>query len=87
MRGFAGNKGRALLLQFKKYGCGKAGALIEAALSPDSAVHHLHQVLGNGEAKACARNCAYPWILRTFKGDKHFFQKFRSDTDAVVLYG
>ena len=54
-------------------------------LHPDGAAHHIHDVFGDGHAKAGALDTADRGGALPLKRLKDFFGKFRAHADAVVL--
>ena len=63
----------------------KFGALALLCLDLDGAAHHVHDVLGDGHAKACALGPADGGGPLPLKGRKNLLHKFLAHADSVVL--
>ena len=63
----------------------KLAALALRCLHLDGAAHHIHDVFGDGHAKAGALDTADRGGALPLKRLKDFFGKFRAHADAVVL--
>ena len=63
----------------------KFGALALLCLDLNGAAHHIHDVFGDGHAKACALGPADGGGPLPLKGRKNLLHKFLTHADSIVL--
>ncbi len=75
-----------LFLETQRQADREAASFAQSAFHLNGAAHHFHNIFGDRQAQAGAKNAAHRAVLLPLKGFKNMLDKIRADSNAGILY-